>query len=261
MDNETTTTEKIMTPDATVILEKQLLKTSWVKEAELIKKFVPEEDLSKSQIKLLDKCIAKEDFTDKQFTDLKLLLNKYRLILQELKPDEALENVEKAVEIIKTEQEFIDMMEASEEKYLVVHLPYHDRLMEFEFEVLPLNDSRVIDSLQLQIDLFRDFDFDEATVYSNASNKNPEDLTDEEKRIVKKLNGLIADKLSTGQIDSTDNFLANQLKIKGSDADVETRKQFWKKFHFNAKFSVFVAVQKRLGLDEISDEKLFPAGR
>ena len=259
MDNETTT--EIINPDATVLLEKQLLKTSWVKEAELIKKFVPEEDLSKSQIKLLDKCIAKEDFTDKQFTDLKLLLNKYRLILQELKPDEALENVEKAVEIIKTEQEFIDMMEASEEKYLVVHLPYHDRLIEFEFEVLPLNDSRVIDSLQLQIDLFRDFDFDEATVYSNASNKNPEDLTDEEKRIVKKLNGLIADKLSTGQIDSTDNFLANQLKIKGSDADVETRKQFWKKFHFNAKFSVFVAVQKRLGLDEISDEKLFPAGR
>ena len=153
------------------------------------------------------------------------------------------------------------MMEASEEKYLLVRLPYHDRLMEFEFEVLPLNDSRVIDSLQLQIDLFRDFDFDEATIYSNASNKNPEDLTDEEKHIVQKLNGLIADKLSTGQIDSTDNFLANQLKIKGSDADVETRKQFWKKFHFNAKFSVFVAVQKRLGLDEISDEKLFPAGR
>ena len=100
MDNETTT--EIINPDATVLLEKQLLKTSWVKEAELIKKFVPEEDLSKSQIKLLDKCIAKEDFTDKQFADLKLLLNKYRLILQELKPDEALENVEKAVEIIKT---------------------------------------------------------------------------------------------------------------------------------------------------------------
>ena len=193
-------------------------------------------------------------------------LPKYKIVFDTAKIDAVrLEkehgSVEKAVEIIKTEQEFIDMMEASEEKYLVVHLPYHDRLMEFEFEVLPLNDSRVVDALNMQIDLFRDFDFDEATVYSNASNKNPEDLTAEEKRIVKKLNSLIQDKLATSQVDGVDRFLANQLVIKGSDADVDTRLKFWEKFHFNAKFSVFVAVQKRLGLDEISDEKLFPAGR
>ena len=54
--------------EATIKVEKQLLKTIWVKEAELIQEYVPEEDLTKNQQKLLQKCIDKEDFTDKQFT-------------------------------------------------------------------------------------------------------------------------------------------------------------------------------------------------
>jgi hypothetical protein len=247
--------------EATLELEKKLLKTTWVKEAELIQTYVPEEDLNKTQQKLLEKCIAKEDFTDKQLADLKLLLNKYRLILQKLQPEETIENIDKVSELIQTEQDFLDLMDSDSEKYLKVNMPYKGKVIPFEFEVLPLVDSRVIDALELHIDIFKDFDFEEATTYSNALSKPESELTDDEKHIIEKLNELIADKLSVQRIEATDKFLANQLRIKDSDSDLETRLKFWSKFHFNAKFSVFVVVQNRLGLNEVSDEKLFPSGQ
>lgn len=241
-------------------LEKNLLKTAWVKEAELIKEFVPEEDLTKTQIKLLDKCISKEDFTEKQFTDLKLLLNKYRALLKKLNPEETVKAVDDAVELIKSEQDFIDMMESDENKYIVVNLPYKDRLMEFEFEILPLVDSRVIESLELHIDIFKDFDIEDATNYTNAMNKPKEEMSEEEKHIIERMNKLIEEKISTKRVEAVNSFLAHQLRIRDSDSSIETRLKFWNKFHFNAKFSVFIVVQNRLGLNEINNEKLFPLG-
>ena len=75
------------------------------------------------------------------------------------------------------------------------------------------------------------------------------------------MNKLISDKLSNRKMEAVDNFLAHQLRIKDSTADVDVRLKFWKKFHFNAKFSVFLAVENRLGLNEISNKKLFPVGQ
>lgn len=253
--------EEIQRSEAVIKLEQDLLKTTWVKEAELIKKFVPEEDLSKNQVKLLDKCIDKEDFTDKQFKDLKVLLNKYRLLLRELKPEETLESVEEAVQLIKSEQDFLNLMDEQEEKYLTVHLPTpKGNLLEFEFEVLPITDSRVIESLELQIDLFRDFTLEETATYASASQKKPQDRTPEEESILVKMNSMLSDKLGSQRIRSVDNFLANQLILKGSESDLNTRLLFWQKFPFNAKFMVFVAVQRRLGLTDVDNEKLFPFG-
>lgn len=252
-------TEEIPIPtSATLELEQKLLRTTWVKEAELIQTYVPEEDLNKQQKKLLQKCIDKEDFTDKQFSDLKILLNKYRLLLQKINPEETLEAVDNAIDLIKTEQDFLDLMETDEHKYLRVNMPFDGEIIPFEFEILPLVDSRVVDALELHIDIFKDFDFEEATTYSNAMNKNPEELSEDESRIIAKLNRMIADKLSTQRIEAVDKFLANQLIIRGSDSDLDTRLRFWGKFHFNAKFAVFTRTQQRLGLNEVSNEKLFP---
>ncbi|MBQ6220024.1 MAG: hypothetical protein IJH63_00360 [Methanobrevibacter sp.] len=253
-------TENTAPTEATLKLEKQLLRTTWVKESELILTYVPEEDLTKNQHKLLLKCIDKEDFTDKQFADLKLLLNKYRLLLQKLNPEETIQNVEDVMDLIQTEQEFIDLMESDAEKYLTVHLPYKGKILPFEFEILPLEDSRVVETLQNHVDIFKDFDTSEATTYALAMDKKPEDLTEEESRIINKLNSQIAELVGVRKYKVVNNFLAHQLRIRGSDADVETRKHFWEKFHFNARFSIFVVVENRLGLTEVSNEKLFPFG-
>ena len=243
-------------------LEKSLLTTVWVREAESIQKYVPEEDLTKNQQKLLEKCINKEEFTDKQFKDLKVLLYKYRELLNKLNPDETMDSIDDAVQLIQTEQDFLDLMDTEEEKYLTIHLPTpKGQIVELEFEVLPITDSRVIESLELQIDLFRDFSLEETATYASASQKTPENRTPEEESILTKMNQLLSEKLGSQRIRSVDNFLANQLILKGSDADLDKRLEFWLRFPFNAKFTVFVAVQRRLGLTEVDNEKLFPFGQ
>lgn len=244
-----------------VNLEKQLLKTTWVKESELILTYVPEEDLTKTQVKLLQKCINKEEFTDKQFTDLKLILQKYRAILQKLNPEETIESVEEAIQLIQTEKDFLDLMDEQEEKYLTVRIPApKGKLLEFEFEVLPITDSRVIESLELQIDLFTDFSLEETATYASASQKTEENRSEEEQRIYEKMNRMLSEKLGKQKIQTVDNFLANQLILKGSMASVDERLLFWNRFPFNAKFTVFMAVQRRLGLTEVDNKKLFPFG-
>lgn len=244
-----------------VELEKKLLKTTWVKESQLILDFVPQEDLTKTQKNLLQKCIDKEEFTDKQFKELKGLLYKYRAILQKLNPEETLNTVDEAVQLIQTEQDFLDLMDMEEEKYLTIHLPSpKGNLLEFKFEVLPITDSRVVESLELQIDLFRDFSLEETATYASASQKNIEERSEEEQKILDKMNQQLSEKLGKQKIQGVDNFLAHQLLLKGSDASLDKRRIFWQRFPFNAKFTVFIAVQKRLGLTEVDNEKLFPFG-
>lgn len=251
--------EDARTP-AVINLERELLTTVWVKEAQLIQDYVPEEDLTKAQIRLLEKCINKEEFTDKQFNDLKILLTKYRALLKKLNPEEKLQSLDDTIKLIESEQAFLDLMDEEQEKYLTVHLPIKDKVFEFEFEVLPIVDSRVIESIELQVDLFRDFSLEETATYATASQKDPNERTDSEQRIIDKMNQMLSEKLGRQKLKSVDNFLANQLKIKGSNADLEKRKEFWKKFPFNAKFTVFMAVQRRLGLTEVDNQTLFPFG-
>lgn len=258
---EIETEDTVKRTPAVIELEKELLQTVWVDEARLIMDYVPEEDLNKHQIKLLQKCIDKEDFTEKQFNDLKKLLNKYRTLLQKLNPEETLKTVDDAVQLIQSEQDFLDLMDTEEEKYLTIHLPSpKGTILEFEFEVLPITDSRVVESLELQIDLFRDFSLEETATYASASQKNIEERTDAEQRILDKMNEQLSEKLGKQKLQSVDNFLSHQLLLKGSDAGVEKRKEFWMRFPFNAKFTVFIAVQRRLGLTEVDNEKLFPFG-
>jgi len=239
---------------AVIELEKKLLKTTWVEESKLIQKYVPIEDLTKNQQKLLQKCINKEDFTDKQFSELKILLNKYRALLQKLRPEDTLQNVEDTVHMIQTEADFIEMMTA--ERNLLVHINTGNGKTGFEFIVMPINDSRIIDSLDMQIDLFRDYSVEEQMIYSKST--MGQELTPEEQRIYNRMNQEIIEKQSTERIKTINSFLANQLKIKGSDSTVEQREKFWELFPFNSKVGVFLRVQDMLGLSETKNSELFP---
>lgn len=243
--------------DSLLQLERSLLTTSWVKEAELIKDFVPDEDLTKAQHKLIQKCIDKEDFTDKQLSELKLILNKYRKILLKLKPDKKIENIDGAVQMMETEKDFINMMMSDEQMKLLVHVKTINGVKGFDFIVHPINDSRVIETLEMQIDLFRDYSVEEQLIYSKASVGN-EDLTEDELRIYNKMNQEIIEKQSHERIITINKFLANQLSLEGSNATLEDRIRFWEVFPFNSKIGVFLRVQDMLGLSETKNSELFP---
>ena len=53
-------------------------------------------------------------------------------------------------------------------------------------------------------------------------------------------------------------LLSSQLHIDGSTATIEERQRFWEKFPFTPKMMIFMKVQDKLGLSEISQEELFP---
>ena len=237
-------------------LELHLLKTVWVHEAQDILDFVPQEDLTKTQQKVLTKCVNKEDLTDNQLVELKKVLQKYRSALQKINPTETLENYDDAVHMMSTEEEFIALMQADEQRLLEVNLNVNGNKIGFTFEIRPWNDSRVVEALELNIDLFRDYSADEINTYNKFA--KGESITNEEAKIIGEMNKKIMEKQSSKKIHAMDNFLAYQLKIEGSDATLEERLQFWKYFPFNAKASVFLRVQDMLGMTEESNRELFP---
>ena len=258
-----TTEEAIIEDNRTpsvIALERNLLKTTWVKEAELIQKFVPVEDLTKSQQKILQKCVDKEDFTDKQLADLKLILNKYRKILQEINPQKTVDTVEDAVQMIQTEADFISLMTADEQKKLLVNITTYDgRKLGFDFIVQPISDSRIIETLEMQVDLFRDYSTQEQLIYSKASNGQV--LTYDEQAIYNRMNEEILKKQSTERISTMNTFLANQLILENSNSTLEERMRFWDLFPFTSKVGVFIRVQDMLGLSETKNAELFPTRR
>lgn len=239
-------------------LESRLLKTVWVDESNEILEFVPDEDLTRTQVKVLTKCVNHEELTDKQLAELKKVLQKYRPTLQKINPTETLETFEDAVQMMTTEDEFIALMQADEQRLLRVNLDVNGKKVGFTFEVLPLNDSRVVEGLELNIDLFRDYGADEINTYNKFA--KGEEINDAEAKIIGEMNRKIMEKQSSKKIKAMDNFLAYQLKIKGSDASVDERLTFWKYFPFNAKASVFLRVQEMLGMTEQSNKELFPVG-
>lgn len=233
-------------------LEKDLYKTTFKKEAEQI----PLERLPSDEQLVILKCINEEEPTDEEFTKLKEILVRYREHIQHYKPAETIENAEQVVQIIKTEQELLDILDAPERRKLLVHLPIDGQIYEMDFEILQLEDSKAIRSLQVHLDLFKDYTQEEAQLYAKAQTGTK--LTREEQHIVDRITDELNEKANEQQDEIILTFLANQLRLPNSSDDYEKRKEFWQKFPFNAKFSVWSQVQNRLGLTEEANEKLFP---
>lgn len=233
-------------------LEKDLYKTTFKKEAEQI----PIERLPSDEQLVLLKCINEEEPTAEEFKKLKEILVRYREYIQKYQPAKTVENAEQVVQIIKTEQELLDILDNPNRRKLLVHLPVDGQIYEMDFEILQLEDSKAIRSLQVHLDLFKDYTEEEAKLYAKA--QKGARLTREEQHIVDKITEELNDKANEQQDEIILTFLANQLRLPESTDDYEKRKEFWQKFPFNAKFSVWSQVQDRLGLNEEDNEKLFP---
>lgn len=233
-------------------LERHLLKTQFPMECEEI----PFDDLTIKEQKVVTKCINHDDLTDKEFTLLKETLQRYRKAINEIKPTETVESAEKTVQLIQTEQELLDLLDSPEMKTLLVHVPINGNLYGFDFEILPLDNSRAIKGINAQLDLFKDFTKQEADIYTKA--QTGQELSHEEQVLLDKVNRELEEKASEQQEEIIITLLASQLRLPNSNEDMEARRKFWERFPFNAKVSIFMNVQEKLGLTEQSNEKLFP---
>ena len=235
-------------------MEKHLLKTQFPLEW----KELPYEHLDDDEKIVVDKCIEHEDLSEDEFSLLKRTLQKYRKAIRKHKPSETVASVEKTIQIIETEQDLLNILDSPEMKTLLVHLPINGKIYELEFEILPLDNSRAVKGIGMQLDLFKDFSKEETQIYAKA--QAGQEVSNEEQLILDEMNKEIAKRANEQQEEIIITLLANQLRLPNSNQDVEARKKFWEKFPFNAKVSIFMNVEEKLGLTEYSNEKLFPTG-
>ena len=232
-------------------LEQTLLKTRFPQECQEL----PYDDLTKREKKVVDKCINQEELTDSEFTLLKKTLEKYREYITKYRPSETVEALEDTKDIITTEQELLDILDDEKYKTLKVNLPVNGKHYPMEFEILPIDDSRVVDYLQMDIDLFKDYSEQEKQTYLRAQQGGP--VSPEEQAMINKMTqelNAIAGEEKTKMIDG---FLASQLRLPNSSSDYAKRKEFWQRFPFLAKWAIVTEVENRLGLTEQANEKLF----
>lgn len=245
-----------MNPDEkAAMVEKELLKTQFPLECEEL----PLESLTQEERIVVIKCMDHMALTDDEFVLLKATLEKYREYITKYRPTETVEAMENTIQIINTEQEFLDILNDESNKMLRVHLTYQGQVYEFNFEILPVDDSRIVDYMEMNIDLFKDYSNEEKQLFTKAQ-ENKEELSSEEQAIVEKMTKEINAMAGQEKAKLIDGFLASQLRLPKSSQNYNDRLVFWKKFPFLEKWAVVGKVEDRLGLTETANEKLFPDG-
>ena len=245
-----------MNPDKkAAMVEKELLKTQFPLECEEL----PLEALTQEERKVVIKCMDHMPLSDDEFVLLKATLEKYREYITKYRPTETIEAMENTVKIINTEKEFLDILNDETNKMLRVHLTYQGQVYEFNFEILPVDDSRIVDYMEMNIDLFKDYSEEDKLLFNKAQN-NPQELSSEEKAVVEKMTKEINAMAGQEKAKLIDGFLASQLRLPESSQNYNDRLHFWKKFPFLEKWAVVDKVEDRLGLKEAANEKLFPDG-
>lgn len=243
------------TRQALQYMDKHLLEHKFPYECEKL----PLELLNEEEQELVNKCINHEKFKDREeFLKLSKLLKEYRAEINNDDTDEIKENIDRTIELIESEQEFLDLLDSEQYNELKVRLPMpNGREVEFNFEILPIEDSKVVTSLQMQLDLFRDFSDKEKQVYIKQQKGSK--LSKYEQVVMDKINDHIAEVTSQENDRIMNTLLASQLRLADSSTDYDKRVEFWSKFPFNPKVAVFMKVQERLGLTDVANERLFPS--
>jgi hypothetical protein len=232
-------------------MERHLLKTRFPLECESI----PLEALTLEEQDVVNKCINHEHLDDDEFTLLKATLAKYRPAIEKYQPTETIDAFEKTQKTITTEEEWLNLLDNTDNT-LKVNVPLKGKWYEMEFEILPLDDSRIVQTLQTHVDLFKDYSPSEIQLYSKA--QQGQTITPEEAAIVSKMNKDLESRASEDRIKYINDFLTSQLRLPNSTQDTRKRKLFWEKFPFLVKSAIMIKVEDYLGLTEYSNEKLFP---
>lgn len=217
---------------------------------------LPIEELTPEEQELAIKCIEKKDFTDEEYVKLKELIVRYDQAITEYNPKKVINNFKDAVRRINTAQDFIDAIDTTED--ILVRVPVKGQTYEMEFQIQPINDSRALQGLALELNLFKNYTEEDKKIFTKS--QMGESLTPEEGKVVNKINKELEKTLEANQDEIMIKFLARQLKLNDTDTH-EKMIEFWSKFPINARVSVFLQVEEMLGLTESADFELFPVSK
>lgn len=227
-----------------------LLKTTFIKEC----KQLPLEHLNKKERKLVNKCINKNPMNDKEIDLLRDVLGKYRPAIDKYKPEEKLGFIDEAKDLIKTEEEFIRLMEqAQEEITLDVRIGKTTHPMTFVIHSIS-NSSAFVDllyHLRMFEDIGNELSEEEKRIYDKAE----EEMNEYEQQIADKLDHDINKRLADdGMIDT---LLINAVSLKDSNPSLKQREKFWSLVPIDTKMTLYYAVLEYNGLTGDMDLKLF----
>lgn len=220
---------------------------------------IPLKKLSKREKRLVRDCLdGKKDFTEDELEVLAGVVKRYGEIVEESEITELLENQQKVIDTINTEKELLDLLEKEQgHQELTVDLPFNTGKKRVTFEVLPINDSRALTTLESHASLFDDFTVEEKNFFNKAQN-NPEKLTEDELDVYNHL----LERLNNNALNNSEEMiielLSHQLKIKGQALNVEMNRRIWDMMKFNVKMAVFIRVEDMLGLKDFDTSELFP---
>ncbi len=220
-------------------------------------KRIPKEELNKKERKIAEKIQNHEKIDDEEFQIIKKALGRWRKAISKYNINEISEAHNKTVEVIKTSNDLIKILDKDDYRRLTCQLPYFGKIFQMTFKVKPITDSRALQALSLDLDLFKDYNAYEKRLF--AKSQSGQKLSLEEAKIVDKINNEINKNAEENQDELITKFLANQLILEDEREDnFEERLTFWKKFPLNQRISVFVEVERLLGLTEDDNFRLFP---
>lgn len=247
---------RLSAEETTTIMEDDLLQTKFRDEALELLNIVEVEEQS-----ILLKCINREPFNDDEKAELEALLVKYRDALEDQKPSETIENAQQNIQLVHDEKEFLKLLREDKERdvqELTMYYPVGNHELKLIFEVYPLEDSEAILDIMSNLNLFKDLTDDEKINFDKMH--NGEELTREEERVARYVQGKISDLVNDHTNEVVIEFLAQQTRLKGSNATVEDMREIYKEMKVNYRLLLFSKVQKIAGLTGTPDtERVFRA--
>lgn len=242
------------------IMDDFLLTTQYLEEAKQIPLDILENDYEKE---LITKCRENTELTDKELTDLKQLLSKYRSALSKINPSEVEENFTKVRRIINSEKELLKLID-NQENYklqMIYRLPSSEEVV-LNLRVKPLTDSQAISEMQAHVDLFKELNTSERIVWNKAMG-GQKIITKEEQKLAEHVLRKYEDKEFNmeAKVNKMREFLARQVEFVEADFTTYNQKlKFWKKIEVQTIVDLYNKVREILQLNEVRTEDLFLNG-
>lgn len=242
------------------IMDDFLLSTQYLEESKQIPLEILENDYEKE---LISKCRENTDLTEKELTDLKQLLAKYRGALSKINPAEVEENVTKTRRIINSEKELLKLID-NQENYkleMIYRLPSGEEVL-LNLRVKPLTDSQAISEMQAHVDLFKELNTNERIVWNKAMS-GQKIITKEEQKLAEHVLRKYEDKEFNmeSKVNKMREFLARQVEFVETDFNTYNQKlKFWKRIEVQTIVDLYNKVREILQLNEVRTEDLFLNG-
>ena len=176
MNDEEIMNNNMISEEESLAGARQLLsKTKWRIEALQI----PMEDvICEKEQKILQKCIDREDLTDKQLDALEDILARYRPAINEIQPIKTMDTYQSNIEYVEDEHAFLELLDnEARNQTLTMYYPLLDgREAKLELAVKPITDAKAVMDVGENLDLFKDYTQEEIEIYNDYQNKKQQTL-------------------------------------------------------------------------------------